>query len=170
MCSLTLAGVLLNWDFFEGLPTIDQSNIKDSRFGAATRNQPTTMETVTGYLPKRLITRCYLCGGKSLELLPQLPGGRSAISDGHLLAVPLQKYQCLDCKLIQSDPNIVLKTATFSYEATYDFYAKPLMRAFEKERYQNYANWVASFLDQCRPSTVLEIGCGEGWVLEGRNF
>ncbi|MDX6498956.1 MAG: hypothetical protein QOG23_2216 [Blastocatellia bacterium] len=40
------------------------------------------------------------------------------------------------------------------------------MRAFERERYQNYANWVASFLDQCRPQTVLEIGCGVGWVLE----
>src|ERR1700687_1586403 len=88
------------------------------------------------------ITRCYLCGGNSLELLQQLPGGRSATTDGHLLAVPLQKYQCPACVLVQSDPTTVLSAAAFSYEATYDFYAKPLMRAFEAERYQNYADWV----------------------------
>jgi SAM-dependent methyltransferase len=101
-----------------------------------------------------------------LELLPQLPGGRSVTTDGQLLGAPLQKYQCLDCALVQSETATVLNAASFSYEATYDIYAKPLMRAFERERYQNYANWVASFLDQCKPQTVLEIGCGLGWVLE----
>jgi SAM-dependent methyltransferase len=101
-----------------------------------------------------------------LELLPQFPGGHSVTTDGQLLGLPLEKYQCLDCTLVQSEPATVLNAATFSYEATYDFYAKPLMRAFERERYQTYANWVASFLDQCQPRTVLEIGCGRGWVLE----
>jgi hypothetical protein len=74
--------------------------------------------------------------------------------------------QCFDCGLVQSDPTTVLNTATFSYEGTYDFYNKPLMRVFERKRHQNYANWVASFLDGCQPQTALEIGCGAGWLLE----
>jgi SAM-dependent methyltransferase len=112
------------------------------------------------------VTRCYLCGGRSLRLLPQLPGRHSVTTDGQFLNAPLQKYQCPDCALVQSDPATVLNAATFSYEATYDFYAKPLMRAFERKRYQNYANWAASFLDGRRSQRVLEIGCGAGWVLE----
>jgi hypothetical protein len=64
------------------------------------------------------ITRCYLCGGRALELLPQLPGGRSVTTDGQLLGAPLEKHQCLDCALIQSEPATVLNAATFSYEAT----------------------------------------------------
>lgn len=114
----------------------------------------------------RVLARCYLCGSESVEMLQQLPGHRSATTDGKLLDMHLQKYQCLDCTLMQSDPAVVLNSAIFSYEDTYDFYAKPLMRAFEKERYQYYANWVASFLEQSRPQNVLEVGCGEGWVLE----
>src|SRR6266404_39622 len=112
------------------------------------------------------VSCCYICGGKSLELLEQLTGDHSATTDGQLLRQRLQKYQCLDCTLIQSNPTNVLNSDTFSGETTYDFYSKPLMRAFDKERYQNYANWVSSFLGQCQPQSVLEIGCGQAWVLE----
>jgi SAM-dependent methyltransferase len=112
------------------------------------------------------LTRCCLCGSHALELLPQLPGGRAVATDGQLLAIALQKYQCLDCALLQSDPTAVSAGTAFSYEDTYDFYDKPLMRAFDNKRYRHYADWVASFLGESGAQHVLEVGCGDGWVLE----
>jgi SAM-dependent methyltransferase len=111
------------------------------------------------------IAQCYLCGSRALEPL-RLPGGHSVTTDGQALDVPLEKYQCLDCTLVQSDPSPVLNAGVFAYESSYDFYARPLMRDFERVRYQKYADWVASFLERYRPKRVLEVGCGAGWVLE----
>jgi SAM-dependent methyltransferase len=112
------------------------------------------------------LTHCYLCGSHALKLLPQLPGERGITTDGQLLPVALRKYQCLDCALLQSDPGSVLVGTAFSYEDTYDFYGKPLMRAFDNQRYRHYADWVASFLGRSGARRVLEVGCGDGWVLQ----
>jgi SAM-dependent methyltransferase len=111
------------------------------------------------------MSRCYLCGSESLEPLT-VPGAGSVTTDGQLLSVPLRKYQCLACNLLQSDPQTILDSTAFSYEENYDFYGRPEMRAFERERYRNYANWVASFIERSPVQSVLEVGCGAGWVLE----
>src|SRR5580698_7610857 len=112
------------------------------------------------------VERCWLCGSEAIRPLPQIPSGRSVTTDGHLLEAPWRKYQCTACALVLSDPTAALRGAAFSYEESYDFYDRPEMRAFERARYQNYANWVTSFLERRRPQTVLEVGCGNGWVLE----
>jgi SAM-dependent methyltransferase len=112
------------------------------------------------------LTRCYLCGSQALELLPRLPGERGVTTDGQLLAVALRKYQCLNCMLLQSDTSSILAETPFSYEDTYDFYGRPFMRAFDNKRYRHYADWVASFLTEHGARRVLEVGCGDGWVLQ----
>ena len=99
-------------------------------------------------------------------MLPQPPGGHAVTTDGQLLNVALRKYQCYGCALLQSDPSPVLVGDAFSYESTYDFYNKPLMRVFDDTRYRSYADWVASFLVGSGARRVLEVGCGEGWVLQ----
>jgi SAM-dependent methyltransferase len=109
---------------------------------------------------------CWLCGSEAIRPLPQIPSGRSVTTDGLLLEAPWRKNQCTACDLVLSDPAAALRAAVFSYEGSYDFYGRPEMRAFERARYQSYANWVAAFLERRRPQTVLEVGCGDGWVLE----
>ena len=101
-----------------------------------------------------------------MELLPHPAGGRSVTTDGQILDFSLLKYQCLDCALVQSDPRQTHRATTFSYADNYAFYARPFMREFEKQRYRRYADWVGSFLGRVQARNVLEIGCGEGWVLE----
>jgi SAM-dependent methyltransferase len=112
------------------------------------------------------VDRCWLCGSGAIRPLPQIPSGRSVTTDGLLLDAPWRKYQCTACDLVLSDPTAALQRAAFSYEQSYDFYGRPEMRAFERARYQNYATWVTTFLERRRPQTVLEVGCGDGWVLE----
>jgi SAM-dependent methyltransferase len=112
------------------------------------------------------IDRCWLCGSKAISPLRQIPSARSVTTDGLLLEAAWRKYQCAACDLVLSDPTVALRRAAFSYEDSYDFYGRPEMRAFERARYQNYANWVTTFLERRRPNTVLEVGCGNGWVLE----
>jgi len=112
------------------------------------------------------VDRCWLCGSEAIRPLPQIPSGRSVTTDGLLLEVSWRKYQCTACDLVLSDPAAALRGAAFSYEESYDFYGRPEMRAFERARYENYANWVSAFLERRRPQTVLEVGCGNGWVLE----
>jgi SAM-dependent methyltransferase len=112
------------------------------------------------------VDRCWLCGSEAIRPLPQIPSGRSVTTDGLLLEAAWRKYQCTACDLVLSDPTTALRRAAFSYEDSYDFYGRPEMRAFERARYENYANWVATFLERRPPQTVLEVGCGNGWVLE----
>ncbi len=112
------------------------------------------------------VDRCWLCGSEAISPLPQIPSGSSVTTDGLLLEGPWRKYQCTACDLVLSDPTTALQRAAFSYEDSYDFYGRPEMRAFERARYENYANWVTTFLERRRPQTVLEVGCGNGWVLE----
>jgi SAM-dependent methyltransferase len=112
------------------------------------------------------VDRCWLCGSEAIRSLREIPSGRSVTTDGLLLEAPWRKYQCTACDLVLSDPTAALRGAAFSYEESYDFYGRPEMRAFERARYANYANWVSTFLERRRPQTVLEVGCGNGWVLE----
>jgi SAM-dependent methyltransferase len=112
------------------------------------------------------VDRCWLCGSEAIRPLREISSGRSVTTDGLLLEASWRKYQCTACDLVLSDPAAALRRAAFSYEESYDFYGRPEMRAFERARYESYANWVATFLERRRPQTVLEVGCGNGWILE----
>lgn len=88
---------------------------------------------------------------------------RGITTDGRVLPAQLQKAQCLSCGLVQTT-GFGLIDPSQMYSEEYSFYSKPGQREFDALSYSEYARWISSECD-IDGLKVLEVGCGEGWLL-----
>jgi SAM-dependent methyltransferase len=118
---------------------------------------------VTVYDP----TRCDLCGSPERDLLAEL-GPPAMTSDSRVVEAVLVKEECRRCGLVRSG-------SAFSEDALsdhYDAYAleeEPEPLVFTEHGPEPRSAVMAQWLDEIglgEPSSVGEIGCGEGRLLE----
>jgi len=115
----------------------------------------------------RTLLRCYLCHSSSVREFAPLEVKLSVTTDGQFIPLPLRKAQCADCGLVQTAQPFDDIFAHLSYQNNYAFYDRPNMRAFDAPRYRQYAQWIAGgFPSEPANLSVLEVGCGAGWVLQ----
>ncbi len=107
---------------------------------------------------------CVLCGSR--EFLP-LPGEwpSSATTAGMIVEEPLAKAQCASCSLLQRFLARHLGATDF-YEQHYSFYERPGASVYDKQRYASMAQWIADSIAPLRPLSILDGGCGRGWMME----
>lgn len=51
------------------------------------------------------------------------------------------------------------------YERHYSFYERPGAAAYDKPRYAAMAGWIKSSISPFEPSSILDAGCGRGWMM-----
>lgn len=83
---------------------------------------------------------------------------------GAILAQPLAKAQCGRCALVQRSADHLLGHTDF-YEKRYDFFERPGADRFDRPRYAAMAGWISSAVPFL-PTSVLDAGCGRGWMME----
>jgi SAM-dependent methyltransferase len=107
---------------------------------------------------------CSACGSADVRPLPELPD-QSMLSDGRIIPAALRRRACLACGLAaHAEPPSSEATKRF-FDSSYDLYAHPPGNRFERERQRHYAEWIASLIGPERPTSIFEIGCGNGSLL-----
>jgi SAM-dependent methyltransferase len=84
---------------------------------------------------------------------------------GKLVNEPLSKAQCSSCGLLQRIKVRHLGETEF-YERSYSFYERPGANKYDLPRYSAMAEWIKSTLHTFYPSSILDVGCGRGWMME----
>ncbi len=84
---------------------------------------------------------------------------------GKLVAEPLAKAQCMSCGLMQRVEIRQLGQTDF-YEKHYGFYERPGAAVYDQPRYGAMAKWIKDALNGFTPSTILDAGCGRGWMMQ----
>jgi SAM-dependent methyltransferase len=110
--------------------------------------------------------RCPVCGSPASEVLEPPHPARSVTSGGIILDTPLHKLQCLECGLARQRllPEAV---KTKLYREDYALYhQRPGTSDSEIARYAAMAEWILAEIFPFTPSTILDIGCGGGLLLE----
>lgn len=107
---------------------------------------------------------CIVCGSTEWMPLPDVGGGRSVTTAGKLILEPIAKSQCRVCALVQRTGERFLARTGF-YEKDYSFYERPGAARFDRERYAAMAHWIRKSVPG-EPATVLDAGCGRGWMME----
>src|SRR5262249_50273594 len=51
------------------------------------------------------------------------------------------------------------------YEKNYGFFDRPGAARFDRPRYEAMANWISESLDNNEPTSILDAGCGRGWMM-----
>ena len=106
-------------------------------------------------------SRCPLCAGL-LAVLPVPAKARSILSDGRVIATPLEKASCTQCGLACNVRSIDPSTVKSVYGEDYSLSAAS--PAADQARAAGYAAYLDSI--SARPNRVLEIGCGSGNLLK----
>ena len=110
-------------------------------------------------------TSCRACSGTDLILLPSPSASSSVISDGRIWPHPLKKLTCRHCGLVSHAVAPGRATVRQFYSADYDLGA--VTGEAERQRAHVYSRLVMESLGRAAPPTsVLEIGCGAGLVLD----
>lgn len=109
---------------------------------------------------------CPLCGASDWLALDDVRPDRSVRTDGGIVPVPLNKYHCTGCGLVFR-PTTEQDLAEL-YGESYQLYAnRPGAEQFDRGRYVNLADGIVAAWGGPRPPRrVLEVGCGDGSLLE----
>jgi SAM-dependent methyltransferase len=112
-------------------------------------------------------TPCPVCGASEAEPLIPPHSFRSATTGGTILKAPLRKLQCLSCGVGRQLPITELGDKIAFYRDHYGRYHKRAgTSASELYRYRAMARWILEELGDFRPTSVLDVGCGGGYLLE----
>lgn len=114
------------------------------------------------------IETCRLCGSKNFEKV--MDYSKSVFSDGRVSELPLKKFECCQCGLVQSS----CVDITSYYENIYMPSRNsdtPVFTSGISKRSELVYEWMSSLLkdnsyDIQSESQVLEIGCGQGFLLK----
>lgn len=106
---------------------------------------------------------CIVCGSSEFRNLPS-PYGHSMTTTGRIIPEPLSKAQCMQCSLVRRVNTRLLGETTF-YEKEYSFYSRPGAEQYDRPRYLAMAQWIQGALPGFTPQSVLDAGCGRGWML-----
>lgn len=119
-------------------------------------------------------SRCGLCGSTAAHVLVDRPG-RAFTSDSRIVDGGLRKIACEACGLVRDghpfDP-AALRDHYHAYTLAVDAdAAEPIFFTADGPRPRSavVANWIADSAEAVlgrAPSSVMEIGCGEGLVIE----
>ena len=109
---------------------------------------------------------CPLCGGLEWRALDNVRPDRSVRTDGGIVLAPLNKYHCATCGLAYRPTTE--QDLTELYSESYQLYAnRPGAEQFDRGRYVNLADGIVAAWDGVDPPRrVLEVGCGDGSLLE----
>lgn len=104
---------------------------------------------------------CPLCAGTAIALPVPHPG-RSVVSDGRVIARPLQKMSCLQCGAACHASNLADDDVRAIYAGDYALAAAA--PESDAARARIYAGWIRE-QSPPPPRRVLEVGCGSGALL-----
>ncbi len=107
--------------------------------------------------------KCIVCNSKDWRQLPS-PLPHSMTTSGMIIDEPLSKAHCAKCGNLQRS-EIRLLGETDYYETKYNFYSRPGADIFDKSRYLSMAEWITKAIGNFKPRTILDAGCGRGWML-----
>ncbi len=108
--------------------------------------------------------QCFMCRSRTLQQIPAI-WDFSMTTAGVRVAEPLSKFQCMTCGLLQRAEIRHLGSTDF-YENHYSFYERPGAGIYDQPRYRAMAEWIKDAIPERYPSTILDAGCGRGWMLE----
>ena len=112
------------------------------------------------------LASCPVCGSEKGELLRPPHPTRSVTSGGIIVEIPLQKIQCPDCGVLRQRPHQEEAKIEF-YRDKYELYhQRPGTSESELARYTAIADWIFAELSPFTPQTVLDVGCGGGFLLD----
>ena len=113
-----------------------------------------------------LHTPCPICGGREWLPLDDVRPDRSVRTDGGIVPVPLGKYHCTGCGLAYRPTTE--QALSELYSESYQLYAnRPGAEQFDRGRYVNLADGIVEAWGRADPpGRVLEVGCGDGSLLE----
>ena len=115
---------------------------------------------------RSVVVPCPVCGTAESEALSPPHPSRSVTSGGIILAAPLRKVQCPECGLLRQH-RLPETIKTELYRDKYALYhQRPGTSDSESARYAAMAEWIFAELAPFSPSTVLDVGCGGGLLLE----
>lgn len=107
-----------------------------------------------------------MCGATNWCALPDPQPARSMTTAGRLIEQPLGKSQCKKCGSAQRIRAPMLAFTDY-YENDYaTYYERPGTGQFHAARYKAIWDWIISVLPPATPRRVLDIGCGQGMLME----
>jgi len=109
---------------------------------------------------------CQICGSDSWLDLPDPAEGRSVTTAGRIISEGLAKAQCGHCGFVQRTRAQFLGLTDYYEEDYAKYYDRPGTGPFHAARYRVLAEWMIAVLDSLSPSTILDVGCGQGWGME----
>jgi 2-polyprenyl-3-methyl-5-hydroxy-6-metoxy-1,4-benzoquinol methylase len=107
--------------------------------------------------------KCIVCNSQDWQQLPS-PLSHSMTTSGMIIDEPLSKAHCTKCGNLQRS-EVRLLGETDYYETKYNFYSRPGADIFDKSRYVSMAEWIIKSIGSFKPRTILDAGCGRGWML-----
>jgi SAM-dependent methyltransferase len=107
---------------------------------------------------------CPVCGGTHFTALPS-PWSFSMTTAGRFIPEPLAKEHCAGCGLLVRSAQRFLGRTDF-YEKKYAFFDRPGAEVFDRPRYAAMAAWMFEALGGSHPASVLDAGCGRGWMMQ----
>jgi SAM-dependent methyltransferase len=110
---------------------------------------------------------CVVCSNKNWQSLPVPASGQSVTTSGIIIAEPLEREQCMSCGLLQKKDRRFVGNNPFYEEQYQNYYERPNVERFDRDRYVAMAEWMKSALgDDFTPRSILDVGCGAGWSME----
>ena len=111
----------------------------------------------------RETSSCPVCGSNGFKALPS-PWAFSMTTAGRFVPEPLAKEQCVSCGMLVRRAQRFLGQTDF-YEKHYGFFDRPGAAVFDRPRYEAMAGWIVEALNGFRPGSILDAGCGRGWMM-----
>lgn len=108
---------------------------------------------------------CVICGSKDWKKLPDPVNHQIMTTAGKLIQEPLSKVQCSNCGVVQRIEYKLLAQTDY-YENHYTYNERPGNEFFHNTRYQSIAKWISESIRPFTPSKILDIGCGDGFIME----
>lgn len=111
------------------------------------------------------MSSCPLCGSSHTVELPSPSRSQSITTAGVVLREPLAKRDCLGCGVVFRRPLDTIDKVQLYLEGYESYFARPGAQTWDRPRYAAMAEWILSVLGTWRPTSVLDVGCGAGWML-----
>jgi SAM-dependent methyltransferase len=108
---------------------------------------------------------CPVCLSRGLRDLPDPWRGRSLLSDMRTTPERLNRAACLRCGLVRRRRLPALEEQRAIFDNAYSLFSEAPTE-YTCQRQAAMAAWVAEVLAGFRPASVLELGCGDGSLLE----